>query len=71
MKKLAIILLTSATLSGCASIMEGKSQNINMMTSNGDSVKADIRQGDNHAVCKYPARFDYILRSLKLKKTGY
>lgn len=32
------------------------------------AMLADIKQGDNHAVCKYPARFDYILRNLKLKK---
>lgn len=32
------------------------------------AMLANIKQGDNHAVCKYPARFDYILRSLKLKK---
>ena len=42
MRKLAIIILTSATLSGCASIMEGKSQNINITTSNGQNVEATV-----------------------------
>lgn len=42
MKKIAIILLTSAALSGCASIIKGGSQNIDITTNNGQSVNATI-----------------------------
>lgn len=31
------------------------------------AITENIKQQDNHAICKYPARFDYILHSLKLK----
>ena len=42
MKKTAIILLTSAALSGCASIIKGGSQDIDITTNNGQSVNATI-----------------------------
>ena len=35
------------------------------------AITENIKQQDNHAICKYPARFDYILHSLKLKKQDF
>lgn len=31
----------------------------------------DISKGDNHAICRYPARFNYIVRSLNLKANNF
>lgn len=31
----------------------------------------DKEQGDNHAICRYPARFDYILNKLNLSKEKF
>lgn len=42
MKKLVVTLLTATMLSGCASIIKGKTQNINVMTSNGEEVEATV-----------------------------
>jgi len=42
MKKLSILLLATSILSGCASIIEGQSQNINITTSNNKNVDARI-----------------------------
>jgi uncharacterized protein YceK len=42
MKKIVAILLTVTALSGCASIIKGKTQNINVMTSDGSEVNATI-----------------------------
>lgn len=35
------------------------------------AITEDIEQQENHAVCKYPARFDYILQTLKLKRQDF
>lgn len=35
------------------------------------AITENIKQQDNHAICKYPARFDYILHSLNLKKQDF
>ncbi len=42
MKKIVALLLTVTALSGCASIIKGKTQNINVMTSDGSEVNATI-----------------------------
>ena len=42
MKKLVALLMTATILSGCASIIKGKTQNINVMTSDGSEVEATI-----------------------------
>ncbi|MBQ9034339.1 MAG: DUF4105 domain-containing protein [Alphaproteobacteria bacterium] len=31
----------------------------------------DISKANNHAICRYPARFDYIVRSLNLRKSYF
>jgi hypothetical protein len=42
MKKSIMILLTCILLSGCASIVKGRSKSINLMTSTGEQVEVDI-----------------------------
>lgn len=42
MKKIVLLILTTTVLSGCASIIKGKTQNINVMTSNEKEVEATI-----------------------------
>ena len=42
MKKIITVLITTALLSGCASIIKGRNQTINVMTANGDNVQATV-----------------------------
>lgn len=42
MKKLVLMLLMATTLSGCASVIKGKTQNINVTTPNGKDVEATV-----------------------------
>ena len=42
MKKISFICVSIFILSSCATMFNGTTQNINIMTSNGDTVKADI-----------------------------
>mgnify|MGYP000316308788 FL=1 len=42
MKKVLTMLLIATTLSGCASIIKGGNQNINIMTSDGENINATI-----------------------------
>ena len=46
MKKISFICSIMFTLSSCATMFNGTTQNINIMTSNGDTVKADISSTD-------------------------
>lgn len=57
MKKIAVIFLASAVLSGCASIIEGKSQNINITTSNGQTVDATVYTKAGIQEVKLPHHF--------------
>lgn len=42
MKKIAIIIILTSMLSGCATIIKGKTQNINIMTSDGENAQATV-----------------------------
>ena len=42
MKKILIMLLIATGLSGCASIIKGGNQNINIMTADGKNVNATV-----------------------------
>ena len=42
MKKIALLILTIAMLSGCASIVNGRNKNINLLSSTGEETEVDV-----------------------------
>ena len=54
MKKLVALLMTVTALSGCASIIKGQNQNINILTSDGSEVDATIYTKNGMRETKLP-----------------